>query len=235
MNDKLKLAIGAAALTLAATASASAADLPSRPVKAPIYAVAAVYNWTGFYVGANLGGAWSNVAVNSNFAAGEWSFNNSNFMLGGQLGYNYQIGQFVLGGEWEFDWANGSKTSGFHPTALGPLQASFNSDWVMTLAARFGFAVDTWLFYAKAGGGWTQVNNQLKNPAGGMVANNSSTNAGWLVGGGIEYAFAQNWTGKIEYSYLGLNDNTFSANGTPRRITVSPNLSMFKVGVNYKF
>jgi len=233
MNKILKLTTSAAALVLAAAASASAADLPSRPV--PMPAIVPVYNWTGFYIGANLGGAWSNVDLKGNFSGAHWSTNNSNFIIGGQFGYNYQIGQFVLGAEFDFDWADGSKTSNFRATALGPLQATVDSNWIMTLAARFGYAANNWLFYAKAGGAWSETNGSLKTPAGGVVASGSSTNAGWVLGGGIEYAFAQNWTGKIEYNYLGLDNNDFSTKVGPNRVTASPDISVVKVGVNYKF
>jgi len=236
MKKVLVSGIGAIALMCTAAVPGLAADLPRRAAPAPMYTPVPVYNWTGFYIGANLGGAWTSVDVVGNWGGARWSsVDTSNFIIGGQLGYNYQIDRFVIGVEGDFDWANGSKTSGFRPTVFGPLQAIVDSNWVATVAARLGYAADNWLFYAKLGGGWTRVDAQLRNPAGGVFANGSSTNSGWLVGAGIEYAFAQHWTAKIEYNYLGLSDKTFRTVVAPNTLRVSPDIQMVKVGINYKF
>ena len=229
-------ACGIGVIALLGTAgSGYAADLPARPAPAPMYTPVPVYNWTGFYIGANLGGGWVNADVTGNWANARWSLDNSQFIIGGQVGFNYQIDHFVMGVEWDFDWADGSKTSSFRPTALGPMQATIDNNWIMTVAARLGYAADNWLFYAKLGGGWTQIDASLRAPGGGAFATGSRTNSGWLVGAGIEYAFAQDWTGKIEYNYLGLGNETYATVIAPARVTVSPDVQMVKFGINYKF
>jgi outer membrane immunogenic protein len=229
-------AIGATAL-LSSAWTAQAADLRRAPppVAPPVYAPA--YNWTGFYVGGNLGGAWSNIDVTGNFTGARWSTDNSNFIIGGQVGYNYQFyNRFVLGIEWDFDWANGDKSSAFVTTVpFGPVQATIDNNWVTTLAARLGYAADRWFFYAKLGAGWTKIEGSLRAPGGGVIATGSTSNVGWLVGAGVEYAFTQNWTAKIEYNYLGLDDKTFATTVAPNTVTVSPDLQMVKAGFNYKF
>jgi hypothetical protein len=99
---------------------------------------------------------------------------------------------------------------------------------VSTLAARFGVALDRWLFFAKAGGGWAQNSYALK----GTSWSATQTSDAWLVGTGIEYAFASNWTAKLEYDYLGqLGSNVFAA---PVAIS-SHRIEMLKVGLNYQF
>ena len=97
----------------AATVQATAADLARRPVVAPAPMVVPVFSWTGFYVGANVGGAWSSTTITSNITGANWKPSNTTFIGGGQLGYNYQWpgSNWVIGAEWTFDWGGGDKTS----------------------------------------------------------------------------------------------------------------------------
>ena len=97
----------------AATVQATAADLARRPVVAPAPIIVPAFSWTGFYVGANLGGAWSSTTVTSNITGANWKPSNTTFIGGGQLGYNYQWpgSNWVIGAEWTFDWGGGEKTS----------------------------------------------------------------------------------------------------------------------------
>ncbi len=189
-----------------------------------------VFNWTGFYIGGNLGGGWASGTLSDSFTGASISASKSGFIGGGQLGGNYQIGAFVLGAEWDFDWTslNGSGS------AAG-VSLSANTNWVTTLAGRFGVAVNNWLIYGKAGGGW--VNNSATLTAAGGSITGSNTNAGWLAGGGVEYGLTPNWTIKAEYDYLGLNawtlNPTFIAVGD--RFSVNRQINMFTVGFNYKF
>jgi len=118
-----------------------------------------------------------------------------------------------------------------------------NNRWITTLAGRFGVANDTWLFYGKAGGGWVGYDNLtiINTVTGAKIAGfGNNTNSGWLVGAGIEWALAPNWSVKIEYDYLGLNSQTFTAPvGTflagDTFTTSKPNVQMVKVGANYLF
>jgi outer membrane immunogenic protein len=244
-----KTLIASVALASLIAGSASAADLPARPAPvAPIYA-APIFSWTGFYIGANIGGAWDRGSVNDTLFG--LNFNNSSnngvFIGGGQVGANYQMGSFVIGVEGDFDWAanNNNNTATGLVTPAGTLAVTSNDRWVSTLAARFGFAVDRVLFYGKAGGGWVGNNGfTVTNVTTGttLVGTNNNSNTGWLVGGGIEWAFAYNWSAKIEYDYLGLGSRTlttpvgFLPGGVIDTFnTGNRNIQMVKLGVNYRF
>jgi len=241
------LAAGAALSALAAACPALAADLA---VKAPpvMPVVAPVYNWTGFYIGGNVGGAWvgNNNVTDSIFGVNfnNNGSNNGRFIGGGEVGFNYQYNNFVFGVEGDFDWAaNSNNSSNGIATPAGILQVTDNDRWVSTVAARFGVAFDRWLVYGKAGGGWVGSNsftvNNLSNGTS-FTASNNNTDGGWLVGGGVEWAFAGNWSAKIEYDYLGLNSRSFTTAGfiipAGDTFTISNfNVQMVKFGINYKF
>jgi outer membrane immunogenic protein len=110
------------------------------------------------------------------------------------------------------------------------------------VAARFGWAFDRWLIYGKAGGGWVGSDSfTITNVTTGasISGSNNNTNSGWLIGGGVEWAFACNWSGKIEYDYLGLSSQTFTTPGVilagDTFTTGNRNLQMVKFGINYRF
>ena len=205
-------------------ASALASDLPTKaPVnKTPI--APPPYNWSGFYVGANFGGAWTNGSLNipgNNFYGGI-----TEFIGGVQAGYNFQAGHLLLGVEGDFDWATFN-----HPTFPAPTLGSVSNHWMSTVAGRVGLVNDRWLVFAKLGGGWVQ-SSAIVNVPGSPSWNGSSTNGGWLIGGGIEYGFKSHWTVKLEYDYLALS-NWNSA--TVPAVGLSRDVQMIKAGINYKF
>jgi outer membrane immunogenic protein len=249
MRKVLLAAAGLAALGMAAPASA--ADLAAKPyVKAPP-PPPPVFSWTGFYVGANIGGAWSNNRWTDTLFLTNFNNNNNGvFIGGGQIGGNYQIGQFVIGGEWDFDWAANNNGAGVFIPGVGNIVVTNNNRWITTVAARFGWAVDRWLIYGKAGGGWVGNNDfTVTNTTTGVsftcgmlgFANCDNNTGGWLLGAGFEYAFTNNWTVKFEYDYLGLGNRTFFVPaGAPffagdTFTTNNRNVQMVKVGVNYLF
>jgi outer membrane immunogenic protein len=231
--------------------SANAADLPqSVPyLKAPIAYAPAPFSWTGFYVGGNLGAGWSQGNITDSFFGLNYSnpSNNAAFLGGGQVGANYQMGIFVAGVEGDFDWLANNQNSGPGTAVAGTtLQASSNDRWVTTLAARFGVAVDRVLFYAKGGGGWVGNGNfTITNVPTGASASysNGNTNSGWLAGGGVEWAFARNWSVRLEYDYLGLNNQSFVIPATfpvaalagDTFSTRNRDIQMATVGLNYHF
>ena len=225
-----------AVVSLLGGSVASAADLP---VKAPVYAPVAVYSWTGFYIGGNVGGAWARGDVTDSIFGLSWDAHHSGFIGGGQVGANYQFSNFVIGVEWDFDWTSISATGpGVVVPGVGTLQGSADTKWITTVAARFGVAWDRALFYGKAGGGWVGNEATITNLTTGASVSQSNTNSGWLVGVGLEYAFTANWTAKIEYDYLGLRSWTWTSPGVflpADTFTVNRNIQMLKVGVNYKF
>src|ERR1700722_19872277 len=160
------LLCSAAAISLVSAArSALAADMSRPPpyVPAPMMPL---YSWTGFYIGANGGGAWASGTLSNNVTGASISASHSGFIGGGQLGYNWQFGNFVLGGEWLFDGTdlNASGTA-------GNFSASAHTDWVGTATARFGWAFNNWLWHGKAGGAWVQnsATATFVNPVTGIV------------------------------------------------------------------
>jgi outer membrane immunogenic protein len=218
---KLRRATVLAALLVAVPFAAQAADLPVAPApayKAPAY-LPAPFLWSGVYVGGNIGAAWNQATVNDIVPPGVGlNFGNPNpngfFIGGGQIGANYQIQAFVMGVEADFDWAANRNNSGpGMATALGTIRVSANDRWITTLAARFGVALDHWLIYGKAGGGWVNANNfTVTNLTTGtaVAISGNNTNSGWLVGGGVEYAWTPNWSTKLEFDYLGLRNASYA-------------------------
>ena len=187
-----------ALFAICASVTARAADLP---VKAPPIA-SPLYNWNGFYLGANVGGAWASGSLNipgNNLYGGLTEF------IGGiQLGYNVQAGHFLFGVEGDFDGA----TFG-HPALPTPTLGSVSQNWIGTVAGRIGLVEDNWLLYGKFGGGWVQSNASLNFP--GVTWQGSNTSSGWLAGVGVEYGFKPHWTLKLEY------DQISSETGLPPR------------------
>ena len=120
MRKSLLLGVCASALL---AGSALAADLPARARPAPVAPIP-VFSWTGFYIGANIGGAWSNSTLTDNVTGASFSTNNSGFIGGGQFGYNWQFNNnWVLGIEGDIDGTTISKTSNAVPTGLGTLRS----------------------------------------------------------------------------------------------------------------
>ena len=112
------------------------------------------------------------------------------------------------------------------------------------MAARFGVTSDHWLFYGKAGGGWVGANNfTITNVTTGttITGGGSRSSSGFLVGAGIEYAFTNNWTAKLEYDWIAVNSRSFVVPaGAPFLVgdvfsTRNNNVQAFKVGLNYLF
>jgi outer membrane immunogenic protein len=247
------------------------ADLPAKPyTKAPPPPPPPPFSWSGFYVGANIGGAWARNGWRDPLFLTNFYNSNGVFIGGGQMGGNYQIGNFVIGGEWDFDWAPNNKNTRvlvpgfaatvaalpslpFAPASTGPAPSVPSpitgiNHWITTVAARFGYAVDHWLFYGKAGGGWIGNNNWTITDVTtgvsltcGNFTNNCGNNAGWLVGAGYEYAFTNNWTVRLEYDYLFLGHRTLVIPATAPLLagdtftSNNGNVQMVRVGVNYLF
>lgn len=199
--------------------TAHAADLP---VKAPPISPPP-YNLSGFYLGANLGGAWSTGSLNipgNNLYGGLTEF------IGGiQAGYNFQAGPLLLGVEGDFDGA----TFG-HPALPTATLGSVSQNWIGTIAGRVGVVEDRWLVYGKLGGGWVRSNASLNFP--GASWQGSNTGSGWLAGVGVEYGFKPHWTIKLEYDQIFVGDWN-SATVPP--IQLNRDLQMVKFGANYKF
>jgi outer membrane immunogenic protein len=225
--------------------AAGAADLPVLPPAPPL--IHAYFNWTGFYLGGNFGltqanDLWTDAILLRNFSTGT---NNARFILGGQAGFNYQVGRLVVGVEGDADWiTNNNNIGATIPTPIGTLVVVNNDTWISTLAARFGFALDRVLFYGKAGGGWVGnngflVTNQATRSA--FAGFGSNTASGWLAGAGVEYAVTNGWSAKLEYNYIGLSGRSFTVAPTAPFLagdtfTIGThNVQTVKLGFNYLF
>ena len=239
----MKRILIAGALALAAGGQALAADLPQPmpppPPRAPatyVPTTAPVYNWGGFYLGVNGGYGFGKSDWSPTGAPSIGAFNTSGFLVGGTLGANYQMGAFVLGVEGDIDWANlnGNVSDAYCTTNL-LANCETKSNWLGTARARVGYAFDRVLFY---GTGGAAFGNIQAGPNGGTLS--SATEYGWTAGAGIEAAFAQNWTAKIEYLYVDFGNATCTgacgvAAGVGIPTTVSLTESLVRAGINYKF
>ncbi len=232
----MKNHVGLAMLTaLMIPVAAEAADMR---VKAPLAPPPPPpFSWNGFYIGGELGGAWANGTVTDSLFGLSASTSHDGWLAGGVVGYNYQTNNIVFGVEGDFDWTSISATGSGVPTPLGLLQASAKTDWVTSLAGRIGFAADRALFYVKGGGAWVGNSASITNLTTGASVSASNTNNGWLLGGGLEWAFAaSNWSAKLEYDYISLRSWSWNSVLFPAEtFTASRNISEFKVGINYRF
>jgi outer membrane immunogenic protein len=241
---KLKKYLLATALVGLGSAPTLAADLAARPyTKAP--ALAAVYDWTGFYVGVNAGvGLGRDRLQHDWFGSGTpYSFYTSpqGGFGGGQIGYNWQtgsmLGPIVFGVEADIQGA-GLNDARTNFSILGTNTAySQKLDWFGTARGRIGIANGPVLSYVTAGYAVGSVKTNATQSVLGFNTTFSTdrTQSGWVVGSGVEAALGGNWTGKIEYLYLNLGNKTdvstlFLAN--PINTEIRENI--FRVGLNYR-
>ncbi len=218
--------------------SVFAADLP---MKAPAYVPPPMLtNWSGVYVGLNAGYSWGHSSIDYTqgpgllfgvppFAAGgslSTSVNPESFIGGGQLGYNYQAGIWVLGAEADIAWRNRTATANLvqNPVIVGIgggdiLTLSDEQKWVGTVRGRFGVSPGTmsnWLFYVTGGlayGGFEHSVTQDCNVGCNQIRvfSDFKTRVGWTVGGGVEMALNRNWSVGAEYLYMDFGTDTLTA------------------------
>jgi outer membrane immunogenic protein len=267
-----KLLMTAAVAVLTAT-GAQAADLAARPYTKAPPVVAAVYDWTGFYVGANVGYGWGNSHTNLTSdpelvspgfitllgSANAAATNPAGVIGGGQIGYNWQQGQWLAGLETDFSGTNIRSTNDFS----GPVgvtrfvHTEERLDWLATLRGRIGVLATPQLLLYATGGlavGQVKTNSSLTTTVANnipaciaaniglcMGSSDTATKVGWTVGGGAEWALWSNWSVKAEYLYVDLG----RSNSTGFDTRFAPPLPLFastkddfhiaRVGVNYRF
>jgi len=225
-------AFAVAGVSLLSAQSAIAADMPIKA--SPMAPIATVYSWTGFYVGADLGIGWSKKDWDNllGFPNSVITTNATGVLAGGQVGYNHQIGAFVLGIEGQWDWAN-LKGSSDCQNPAATCEARIDS--IASITGRVGYAWDRTLVYVKGGGAWVHDKyNAFFKATPAVAANASETRGGAVVGVGLEYAFLANWSARVEYDYyaLGTRNVTFSDGST---LGMKENLQTVRLGINYKF
>lgn len=229
---------------LGSAAPASAADLAARPyTKAPPPMVAPIYDWTGFYIGANGGWAQSHSCVDFITAAGTIAGDcgdRSGGVAGGQIGYRWQTNQFVFGLEAQGDWADlkNTRVSLLDPT----LSSTAKTDAIGLFTGHLGWAWNSALLYVKGGAAVTRNRFDIfDNITGIGLVSSSNTRWGAAVGAGFEYGFTPNWSVGLEYDHLfmGHANNSFSV-VDPRLAAVlndriSQDVDMVTVRLNYRF
>jgi outer membrane immunogenic protein len=218
----LSLLAGAAALAIASSA-ASAADLPSRrAAPAPVIAAVPVFTWTGLYVGVNAGYGWNtnddDVVIGGVVFEGD---DEGGFVGGAQIGYNYQVGSFVFGVETDIQYADLGGDNDFG----GILDDDDSDSWFGTVRARAGVAFDRALVYVTGGLAYGEVNNGFYG--------SDDVNVGWTIGAGVEYAFTDNLTLKVEGLYVNLeqDDDDLPAFVDSRETE----FGVIRAGLNFKF
>jgi outer membrane immunogenic protein len=236
-----------ALIALGAIAPASAADLGRPYSKAPTPMIAAIYDWTGFYVGLNGGGGssrecWTNTSVLGvptipNVSEG--CHNASGAVAGGQVGYRWQASNWVFGVEAQGDWASfkGSNASLFQAGVTD--QTKTNAFGLFT--GQVGYAWSNALWYVKGGGAVANDSyNRITTATGIAFDAASQTRWGGTVGTGLEFGFAPNWSVAVEYDHLFLGKNTVTLNalatGLPTRTdSISQSADLATVRVNYRW
>jgi outer membrane immunogenic protein len=200
---------------------------------------AAIYDWTGFYIGVTAGGS---VGASDHVDRGTGlsdanGYNITGGLGGGTIGYNWQISRFVIGFEGDGSWGSeyGSNTD---LGAVGnPAFLSFTKEtWVATARFRVGYAVDNLLFYGTGGYAAAGAEAGIKDANTlALLASTTSTHSGWTAGGGLEWGFAPNWSAKFEMLYMQLNNTTFNTVQGEGPRSVPLNDTIARVGINYRF
>jgi outer membrane immunogenic protein len=236
-------------LIVGSVGAASAADLPAATyTKAPTI-VDPTYNWTGFYLGVEGGfdwgrsqHYWNDAATPAAIGLPETSGIKANGgLVGGTFGYNYQFSNhIVIGFESDYSWTN-SKGTANYAAPFGPLTntAETSQSWVATVRGRVGYAWDRWLVFGTGGAAFTDEDIQLCNVAFGC-GSQSKIASGWTAGGGVEYAFAGNWSAKLEYLHNDFGSQSFgptldAGGGFFHARTVTLTNDIVRAGVNYKY
>jgi outer membrane immunogenic protein len=251
-----------ASLALALTALGGPEPLPSgKEMKQVAPAPPPECNWTGFYIGVNVGGQWGhaeNEDFNYNFGVPnefegpkQWGYDQSGVIAGGQIGYNYQWNWLVLGIEGDLGYMNldGHGTEPGSPG--GDTRGESSSDFYTTIRGRIGLAWGHWLFYGTGGGIGVNWDSRViddcafSDSCGDELvhAGHQDFTWGWTGGGGVEYMFGCHWTIRAEYLRYKLDDQDYSGTiifdgenvGQAHFKGIGPEGNIFRAALNYKF
>jgi outer membrane immunogenic protein len=234
MRSRLCGSTAVAALLLASAwlTPAGAADLSVAPMYKAL-PPAPVATWTGTYVGVSGGGAWGSATVHNNVTGVDQTprFDMNGGLVGVTVGANVQSGRAVVG--LEADTSAVSKTgSAFEFPPNAAFRNEVRENWLSTFRGRVGYAQDNWLFYATGGGAVANVQHSIPG-----VISESQSHWGWAAGAGVEVKLNPDWSAKVEYLYVGLQDKTYF-NPAPNAFHTNQGLRLddhiVRVGVNYK-
>ncbi len=257
---KKTLAAATVAALVGVAGAANAADLYHGGLKDGAPAFVPAPTWTGFYIGAHVGGFWADInngdngyndyyvnKIHANWNDYSWKNNNDGVFGGGTVGYNWQSSAFVFGVEADFGGAGltGNWNNGMLATQNGYLWAKNDASFYADVTGRLGYAAGPALFYVK--GGWAYLDTNLSlggygTAFGAANAANWSTSSngldGWTIGGGIEYMWSPNWSVKAEYLYFDFGRDNMSWTDVNNRtwdFNRDLTVNSFKVGLNYHF
>src|SRR6266568_4493742 len=239
-----KVLLATVALAALATAPALAADLRQPVYKAAPPAPVYVFNWTGCYVGGNVGGLWVNkdftllpsFGPGNPFFGQSFSANASSVAGGLQAGCNYQFaGGWVVGIQGDYDWTDAHQDR--NSIFFGNFTDSFSVKSVASVTGRIGYAWDRFLGYVKGGGAWERDDyDRVLLGTNILVGSASETRGGWTIGVGGEYAFTNYLSGFVEYNYYDFGNRTLTfldpAGGFNDNINIRERKSVLRGGLN---
>jgi outer membrane immunogenic protein len=229
------LLVTASLVALGAAAPAVAADLAARPyTKAPPAPIAAIYDWSGFYIGINGGGGSAHTTWDFVGTGTEGSHNATGGTVGGQIGYRWQMGQWVFGVEGQGNWADfsGDNVSNIFPGDRN--RTRINSFGLIT--GQVGYAWNNVLAYVKGGAAVVGDKFDVYSTAtGALLGSTSQTRWGGTVGAGLEFGFAPNWSVGVEYNHIFLQDKDVTFTGLIGTDRIRQDVDMGLVRLNYKF
>lgn len=214
--------------TLLLTPVTHAADLGWNSGASPIYSPTPASGWSGFYAGISGGYGWGSATVKP--APGARAENNTGgWNLGGQAGYNVDMGGFIVGAEADLQWSNISYSEAI--AGVGTFKSGI--DFYGTLRGRAGMAFGQVMPYVTAGLVAGRGTASLENGLG-VTAAQSATHMGWTAGLGLEAQATENISLKAEYLYVDLGTQTYNGLAIGS-VDATQRFSVIRAGVNYKF
>src|SRR6266849_2929205 len=250
----MKKLIIAASILAASAAGASAADLGGQPRVSPM--IAATYDWSGFYWGANGGygssrNCWDLVTTAGTLIAAEGCHNATGGVAGGQLGFRTQSSAWVFGFEAQGDWASlrdSQVSNAFFFVVPGDVTNRSRIDAFGLFTGQIGYAWGSTLFYVKGGAAVTNARyNDIVTATGLIATTASDTRAGGAVGAGLDYGFIPGWSVAVEYDHLFMGSRNLSfsslgniaglppAGGTVVIDRIRQDVDLVTVRINYTF
>lgn len=226
---RLKILLSASTFLLFAAGGAMAADVVEAPPPAPVAQVP-VFTWTGPYIGIQGGYAWATANLSDPLGLGiesDEDFNGG--LLGGFIGYNWQAGNnFVIGVEGDINALWNDQTFN-----ISGLDVDIGSDYVASVRGRLGYAWDRALIFATGGVAFTSVSADAS--VNGIDLSSSADYTGWTIGAGVDYAFTDNWFGRLEYRYYDFSDQNILDTLRLNTGDVDVNYNTVTVGIAYKW
>jgi outer membrane immunogenic protein len=235
------LATASGVAAVAAAGGAQAADMPLKASPVPV----AAPSWAGWYIGLNAGANWQRSADTFGYAGGDLPVTNvhtksTGFIGGGQIGYNWQAGNFVYGLEGDISGLGGHSNAAITTPGGSGKSISNQITWLSTVRARGGLLIDpTTLAYVTGGLAVGGVKNSFQGSPGliGFNKSESTTRVGWTIGGGLEHMLNNHWTVAVEGLFvdLGKSSATTIGPGAAKTAHFSNQAAIGRLKLNYKF